>query len=212
MLLRPLARHLVFKALRLRAPLPASGPPARLLPTRLSSSLPSPSANPDTEEADASPAPERPKPKGKAKTQPKPRKRKELPPLNEDDLDESFVRGSGPGGQATNKTSNAVSLIHRPTGLRVHCHETRSRETNRKLARRILREKLDQLLSPPGESAKELEAARERQKKEAKRRKSRRKAEEKKGAARGGAVAEGEEAEEEWEADGALQAEERPQR
>ncbi|GAA6056315.1 hypothetical protein JCM3770_000665, partial [Rhodotorula araucariae] len=132
---------------------------------------------------------DRARPKGKAKTPPKPRKRKELPELREEDLDESFVRGSGPGGQATNKTSNACSLVHLPTGLRVHCHETRSRETNRRLARRILREKIDQLLSPPGESARELEAARERQKKEAKRRKARRKVEEKreekKGARRG---------------------------
>ncbi|BGP53857.1 hypothetical protein JCM8202v2_001429 [Rhodotorula sphaerocarpa] len=84
---------------------------------------------------------------------------------------------SGPGGQATNKTSNAVNLLHVPTGTRVFCHETRSRETNRKLARRILREKLDELLSPPGESARDLKAAREKQKAAAKKRKARRKAE-----------------------------------
>ncbi|GAA6000818.1 Rso55p [Rhodotorula paludigena] len=132
----------------------------------------------DRRQSSALPVEERTRPKGKAKTPPKHRKRKELPELIEEDLEESFVRGSGPGGQATNKTSNACSLIHRPTGIRVHCHETRSRETNRKLARRILREKLDQLLSPPGESAKDLEAARERQKKEAKKRKARRKLEE----------------------------------
>lgn len=52
------------------------------------------------------------------------------------------LAGSGPGGQATNKTSNACRLLHKPTGLQVFCHETRSRETNRKLARRILREKV----------------------------------------------------------------------
>lgn len=39
------------------------------------------------------------------------------PPLIESDLDESFVRGGGPGGQAVNKTSNCVVLKHRPTGL-----------------------------------------------------------------------------------------------
>ncbi|GAA6042241.1 hypothetical protein JCM8097_005112 [Rhodosporidiobolus ruineniae] len=129
-------------------------------------------AGPSTPSA---PPEERLKPKGKARTPPKQRHKKKLPALDEDDLEESFVRGSGPGGQATNKTSNACSLIHKPTGLRVHCHETRSRETNRKLARRILREKLDHLLSPPGQSAKDLLAARERQKKEAKKRKARRK-------------------------------------
>ncbi|GAA5965727.1 hypothetical protein JCM3765_003232 [Sporobolomyces pararoseus] len=110
------------------------------------------------------------------RTPPKPRVKKELPELVEAELIESFVRGSGPGGQATNKTSNACSLIHVPTGIRVVCHETRSRETNRKLARRIMRERLDQFFSPPGESRRDQEAERERRKKEAKRRKSKRKA------------------------------------
>lgn len=41
----------------------------------------------------------------------------DLPVLNEDELDEQFVRGSGPGGQATNKTSNCVVLRHIPTGI-----------------------------------------------------------------------------------------------
>lgn len=41
----------------------------------------------------------------------------DLPILNEDDLKEQFVRGSGPGGQATNKTSNCVVLKHIPTGI-----------------------------------------------------------------------------------------------
>ncbi len=58
----------------------------------------------------------------------------------EDDLDESFVLGGGPGGQKTNKTSNVVRLAHEPSGLMVRCGETRSRETNRWLARRMLAE------------------------------------------------------------------------
>lgn len=41
----------------------------------------------------------------------------DLPVLNEDELDEQFVRGSGPGGQATNKTSNCVVLRHIPSGV-----------------------------------------------------------------------------------------------
>ncbi len=58
----------------------------------------------------------------------------------EEDLDESFVLGGGPGGQKTNKTSNVVRLSHEPSGLMVRCGETRSRETNRWLARRMLAE------------------------------------------------------------------------
>ena len=58
----------------------------------------------------------------------------------EDDLEESFILGGGPGGQKTNKTSNVVRLSHEPSGLSVRCGETRSRETNRWLARRMLAE------------------------------------------------------------------------
>jgi len=46
----------------------------------------------------------------------------------EEDLDESFILGGGPGGQKTNKTSNVVRLSHEPSGLMVRCGETRSRE------------------------------------------------------------------------------------
>ena len=58
----------------------------------------------------------------------------------EDDLEESFVLGGGPGGQKTNKTSNVVRLVHEPSGLMTRCGETRSRETNRWLARRTIAE------------------------------------------------------------------------
>ena len=58
----------------------------------------------------------------------------------EDDLEEHFILGGGPGGQKTNKTSNVVRLEHEPSGLSVRCGETRSRETNRWLARRMLAE------------------------------------------------------------------------
>ncbi|XP_067293695.1 mitochondrial translation release factor in rescue [Pseudorasbora parva] len=67
----------------------------------------------------------------------------DLPVVHEEDLEEQFVRGSGPGGQATNKTSNCVVLKHIPTGIVVKCHQTRSVDLNRKRAREILREKLE---------------------------------------------------------------------
>ncbi|KAM4708391.1 mitochondrial translation release factor in rescue [Discoglossus pictus] len=67
----------------------------------------------------------------------------DLVELNESNLEEQFVRGHGPGGQATNKTSNCVVLKHVPSGIVVKCHQTRSVEVNRKRARDILQEKID---------------------------------------------------------------------
>ncbi|RIA91577.1 RF-1 domain-containing protein [Glomus cerebriforme] len=63
--------------------------------------------------------------------------------LNEQDLIESFVKGSGNGGQKINTTSNCVDLKHIPTGIRVQCQQTRSLQQNRKIARKILVERLD---------------------------------------------------------------------
>lgn len=37
--------------------------------------------------------------------------------LNEDDMEEKFIKGSGPGGQKVNKSNNCVQLIHKPTGI-----------------------------------------------------------------------------------------------
>ena len=71
----------------------------------------------------------------------------ELPELLEEDLDESFIRGSGPGGQKINKTSNRVVLIHKPTQLKVECQDTRSLQQNRKIARKKLRLKLDEFIN-----------------------------------------------------------------
>ena len=58
----------------------------------------------------------------------------------EEDLEESFILGSGPGGQKTNKTSSVVRLLHAPSGIFVKVGKSRSREDNRYLARRALAE------------------------------------------------------------------------
>ena len=58
----------------------------------------------------------------------------------EEDLEESFIMGGGPGGQKTNKTSSVVRLSHEPSGVAVKVGESRSREDNRWLARRMLAE------------------------------------------------------------------------
>ncbi len=62
--------------------------------------------------------------------------------VTEADLDEKFIRGGGPGGQKTNKTSSTVCLRHRPTGLEVKCARERSQAMNRFLARRELCDKI----------------------------------------------------------------------
>lgn len=54
------------------------------------------------------------------------------------DLEESFARSSGPGGQHVNKVSTAVTLRHRPSGLSVTVQDSRSQATNRQLARERL--------------------------------------------------------------------------
>ena len=62
--------------------------------------------------------------------------------IAESDLQEWFIRGGGPGGQKTNKTSSTVCLRHKPTGLEVRCAQERSQSLNRFLARRDLCDKL----------------------------------------------------------------------
>ncbi|KAI1139031.1 RF-1 domain-containing protein [Hypoxylon sp. FL0543] len=66
-------------------------------------------------------------------------------PPPEEEIEESFLKGSGPGGQKINKTSSAVQLKHIPTGIVVKSQATRSRSQNRTIARQLLADKLDQL-------------------------------------------------------------------
>jgi protein subunit release factor B len=59
------------------------------------------------------------------------------------DVEERFVRGSGPGGQKINKTSSTVCLKHRPTGVEVRCQKERSQAANRETAWSELCDKLE---------------------------------------------------------------------
>ncbi|MBX7137591.1 MAG: peptide chain release factor-like protein [Oligoflexia bacterium] len=66
--------------------------------------------------------------------------------INESDLTEKFIRGSGHGGQKINKTSSTVYLMHLPTGIEIKCQRDRSQAMNRFHARRELCDRVEQLI------------------------------------------------------------------
>jgi protein subunit release factor B len=93
--------------------------------------------------------------------------------VREADLDETFVRGSGPGGQHVNKTATCVMLVHRPSGISVRCQASRSQGLNRFYARRLLLDKIErQQLGAASAAQQEIEKIRRQKRKRSKRAKA----------------------------------------
>jgi peptide chain release factor 1 len=65
--------------------------------------------------------------------------------IREEDLEWSFMRAGGAGGQSVNKTSSAVRLVHKPSGLVVNSRTERKQAQNRQIALELLRSQLWQI-------------------------------------------------------------------
>ncbi|MCB0332361.1 MAG: peptide chain release factor-like protein [Bdellovibrionales bacterium] len=90
--------------------------------------------------------------------------------IDEKDIIENFIRGSGSGGQKINKTSSCVQLLHKPSGIEVKCQQERSQAMNRYIARRELCDKLEeQIEGKRSKAEQEREKIRRQKRKRSKR-------------------------------------------
>ncbi len=94
--------------------------------------------------------------------------------VKEDDIEEKFVLGSGKGGQKLNKTSSCVYIKHAPSGIEVKCQKSRSRDSNRFLARRELCERIEErVLGEKSRKRQEIERIRRQKRRRSRRQKER---------------------------------------
>jgi protein subunit release factor B len=90
--------------------------------------------------------------------------------LSEGDFVETFIRGSGKGGQKVNKTSSCVRLYFQELDIEVKVQSSRNRALNRFLARRLLCEKIEELrLGSKSPKAIEIEKKRKQKARRARR-------------------------------------------
>jgi peptide chain release factor len=90
--------------------------------------------------------------------------------IREEDIEESFVRSGGHGGQNVNKTSTCVYLKHLPTGIEVKFQKERSQALNRYHARVLLVKKIgERIMGAQSEEQKRVEKIRRQKRKRSKR-------------------------------------------
>jgi len=88
----------------------------------------------------------------------------------EKDIEESFIRSGGRGGQNVNKVATCVYLKHTPTGTEVKCQKTRTQGLNRYYARVLLYEKIEQdIKGEESEEAKRIAKIQRQKRKRSKR-------------------------------------------
>lgn len=90
--------------------------------------------------------------------------------VREEEIEETFIRSSGAGGQHVNKSATCVRVRHLPSGIEVKCMTERSQSLNRFLARRELLERLE--AEGGGLTKRDREAEKIRKRKASRRRKS----------------------------------------
>jgi len=88
------------------------------------------------------------------------------------DIDETFIRSSGKGGQHVNKVASCVHLRHRPTGIIVKYGAKRSQNLNRFLGLRLLVEKIEEKLHGTGQADSRIDKIRRQKKRRLRRSRS----------------------------------------
>ncbi len=100
--------------------------------------------------------------------------------IDEEEIVEKFIKGSGSGGQKINKTASCVYLLHVPSGIEIKCQQTRSQALNRYHARQLLCDRIEEILKGKASKRQQENEKIRRQKRRRSRRQKQRMLDEKK--------------------------------